>query len=66
MKKLLAMYVKFNEAVIGNKKGAAMVEYALVLAAVVALAAILYGNSAKLGSFAGAIQTKLTAIGSNL
>ncbi len=59
MKKLIAMYVKFNEAIIGNKKGAAMVEYALVLAAVVGLATLFFtkGN----GIYA-AISDKLQGV----
>ncbi|HFQ82289.1 MAG TPA: Flp family type IVb pilin [Desulfobacterales bacterium] len=61
MKKLLTMYVKFNEVIIGNKKGAAMIEYALVLAAIVALATALYGSTGS-GTFAGAIKTKLDSI----
>ncbi len=59
MKKLLAMYVKFNEAVIGNKKGAAMVEYALVLAAVVGLATLFF---AKGSGIYQAISDKLTSV----
>ncbi len=59
MKKLLAMYVKFNEAVIGNKKGAAMVEYALVLAAVVGIATIFFAQGSGIYK---AISDKLTSV----
>lgn len=59
MKKLIAMYVKFNEAIIGNKKGAAMVEYALVLAAIVAIATIFFTKG---GDIYDAIAGKLTTV----
>ncbi|MDX1796438.1 MAG: hypothetical protein R3219_06895 [Hydrogenovibrio sp.] len=50
-----------------KQKGASMIEYALVVAAVVALGVTFFGNgTTTLGTFGQAISDKLTAVSNNL
>ena len=67
MKKLITTLFTLNSFVIGNKKGAAMIEYALLVAAIAAIAAALFmDSSGTLGTFATTVQNKLNTIANNL
>ena len=54
--------VEANKKTLKNNVGATMIEYALVVAAIVAVAAVYFGNGTSNGSLGGAIDGKLNGV----
>ncbi|MEN8141795.1 MAG: hypothetical protein ABFR97_11300 [Thermodesulfobacteriota bacterium] len=70
MKKLVSLIHRVHGRLLGNNEGATMIEYALVVAAVVAVATTFFMTSdGSDGTLTAAIRTKLdgvvTGLGSN-
>lgn len=58
--------VEANKKTLRNSKGATMIEYALVVAAVVAIAVTYFGTSSQTGSIPAAISGRLNNVVTSL
>lgn len=62
MKKIMDCLTKAHIRLLNNDRGAAMIEYALVVAAVALAAALILGDTSTAGSLMGKIYAKVSAI----